>query len=80
MNHLENERAARAHLDLTDVKPEAEERFQERTLAVGLSAEGDDLRNRKLLAEGHGGRLKAIVRLKSRLQIGRSRKGGISRV
>ncbi|POO03199.1 hypothetical protein TorRG33x02_012600 [Trema orientale] len=67
VDHLENEGATSAHLDLADIESEAEEGFEEGALAVGLATERDDLRNRKLLAEGNGGGLKPIVGLESGL-------------
>lgn len=67
VNHLEDERAASAHLDLADVEAEAKECFEEGALAVGLSSEDDDLRYRELLAEGNRGGLEPIVGLEAGL-------------
>lgn len=77
MNHLEDERSASAHLDLPDIKAEAEERFEEGTFSVGLSTEGNDLRDRKLLAECHCGGLQPIICLKPRLRRRRRRVGHV---
>lgn len=76
MNHLENEGPTSAHFDLAHIESKAKEGFKERALAIGLAADGDDLRDGKLLAECDGGGLKAIVCLESRLEIG----GGRTRI
>lgn len=73
MDHLENERTASAHLDFPDIEAKPEECFEERALAVRLSAEGNDLWNREFLSECHRGCLEAIVGLESGLGVG---KGG----
>ena len=39
MDHLENEGAAGAHLDLADIEAEPKDGFEERALAVGLATE-----------------------------------------
>lgn len=66
MDHLENEGAASAHLDLPDVEAEAEERLQEGALPVGLPSHRHYLRDRQLLPERHRRRLEPIVRLEPR--------------
>jgi hypothetical protein len=53
VDHLENEGAAAAHLDLADVEAEPKDGFEERVLAVGLATQGHDFRDRQLLPEGH---------------------------
>jgi hypothetical protein len=40
VDHLENEGAAGAHLDLADFEAEPREGFEERALAVGLATQG----------------------------------------
>ncbi|KAI8567218.1 hypothetical protein RHMOL_Rhmol02G0103800 [Rhododendron molle] len=57
---MEDERPSGAHLDFTDVEPEPEEGFEERGLA-----ECDNLRYGEVLAECEGGRLEAVVGVKS---------------
>ena len=68
VDHLKDEGPAGAHLDLTDVESEAEEGLEQGALAVGLPAEGHDLGDRELLAEGHGSRLQAVVGLEPGLE------------
>lgn len=70
VDHLEDEWAACAHLDLPDVESEAEEGFEEGALAIGLAADGDDFWNGELLSEGDGGGLEAIVGLEAGFEIG----------
>lgn len=70
VDHLEDEGAAGAHLDLPDVESEAEEGFKEGALAIGLAADGDDFWNGELLSEGDGGGLEAIVGLEAGFEIG----------
>jgi hypothetical protein len=53
VDHLENEGAAAAHLDLADVEAGPKEGFEERILAVGLATQGHNLRDRQLLPERH---------------------------
>lgn len=69
MKHLENERAASAHLNLTDIEAKAKECFEEGTLTVRLTSNCNDFRDGESLAKGHGGSLKAVVSLKARLGI-----------
>ena len=66
MDHLKNKGATSAHLDLADVESESEESFEERALAVGLAAEGDNFWDRELFAKGYCGGLEAVVGLKPR--------------
>lgn len=70
VDHLQYEGSASAHLDLTDVETEPEERFEEGALPVGLAPDRHDLRDRQRLAEGHGRALEPVVGLESGRQIG----------
>ena len=67
MDHLEDKGAASADLDLADVEAEAEKGLKEGALAVGLAAEGHDLRDGELLAERHRRGLEAVVGLEAGL-------------
>jgi hypothetical protein len=69
VDHLEDEGAAGAHLDLADVEAEAEEGLQEGALPIRLTANRHDLRDGKLLSERHRRRLQPIVRLEPRLRL-----------
>lgn len=69
VKHLENKRAASAHLNLTDIEAKAKECFEEGTLAVGLASNCNDFRDGESLAKCYGGSLKAVVSLKARLGI-----------
>jgi hypothetical protein len=76
VDHLEDEGAAGAHLDLPDVEAEAEEGLQERALAVRLAPYRHYLRNRELLPERHRRRLQPVVGLEPRLGVGGGGGGG----
>lgn len=65
VNHLYNERASGAHFDFTHIEAETQQRFQQRTLAVGLTAQHHNFGDRDLFSECNGGRLQPVVGLKS---------------